>query len=362
MRVTVVGAQLCASVPGGTGRYTAELVRSLQTTAGRGDTVDVTVPRGCHQADDLGVPVHRLAVPLAAISRLWERGLPPRLHGQEVTHAPTLLVPPARGGALVVTVHDAVPWTHPETLTRRGVAFHRRMGARAAHLANLIVSPSEATAEAVRRHLSPRCPVVVVYPGVSSLSFHGDPAIGRGISTNRPFVLFVGTAEPRKGLDLLVKAMGTTAMRGMDLIVAGPLGWGDVSVIEMARREGIAHRVQITGRVSDATLRQLYESARVVAVPSLAEGFGLPVVESMSLGTPVVISDDDALVEVAGGAAVSVEGRNKHSWADALAQVAEDGPARDQLVLSGRMRSADFNWQASAAKLWTHYRTLSSHL
>jgi len=167
---------------------------------------------------------------------MWERGIGPVPRDTDVVHATTLLVPPKRSAALVVTIHDVVPWTHPETLTSHGVRFHRRMGARAAREADLIVTPTLAVADQVRQVLAPGAEVIAVHPGFSSdLAVPDDARERRNrLVRDDDYLLFVGTSEPRKGLDTLLDALSEPALIGQSLVVVGPRGWGGVDVAQDA--------------------------------------------------------------------------------------------------------------------------------
>ena len=357
VRVGVVAAQLCARVPGGTARYTRELVVALAGLAGQGQEVYAIAPRGCAKATSLPVEVDYLALPGRVLPWLWERGWPPAAAPAGVIHAPTLLVPPVRrGAALVVTVHDVVPWTHPETLTSRGVAFHHRMGARVAVDADLVVTPTEAVAALVRLILAPRAPVVAVLTGAHAVSVPED-ALGRRhrLAIPSSYALFVGTAEPRKGLDVLVRAMARPAVQHLCLVVVGPTGWGGVDVAGLAEQAGVGDRVMVTGQVDEQTLGALYEGAAALVMPSRAEGFGLPVVEAMSVGVPAVTSDDAALVEVGGGASLVSPVGDDEALAAAIASATAPGSERDRLIAAGFIRAAELSWGAAAAKMWGLY-------
>ncbi len=359
--VTVLATQLSARVPGGTGRYTSELLRALVATLPTGDRLRVVrlpAPAAAvAELERLAVPVAELRLPFPLVSRLWARGLPPHPADSGVVHAPTLLVPPARPGTrLVVTVHDVVPWTHPETLTPRGVAFHRAMGARAATSAAVIVTPTEAVARAVREHLDPRCPVVGVLSGAAIRPVPDDaPLRRRRLGAADPYVLFVGTAEPRKGLDVLVRAMADARLAGLTLVVAGPLGWGDVSVQVLAQDAGVGDRTVVTGRVPDPDLAALYAGAQVVVMPSRAEGFGLPVVEAMAHGVPVVTSDDPALVEVGHGSTLTTPVGDPTALAAGIARVVDEADLRATMVRAGRDRAAELTWTTTAERMWRVY-------
>jgi glycosyltransferase involved in cell wall biosynthesis len=362
--VHVVATQLCARVPGGTGRYVEELVRGLVRTRPTGARVTAVATWGCAAAAALGVDVERLVPPPRVLARLWERGLPPRPHSDGVLHAPTLMVPPHRSGTpLIVTIHDAVPWTHPETLTRHGVAFHRRMGDRAAREAALIVTPTEVVAARIRRLLEPICPVTAVPPGVFAPPVPEDATDRRRrLGVHRAYVLFVGTAEPRKGLDVLVEAMRHPGPDGLDLVVVGPPGWGDVRVDDLAAAAGIEDRLVVVGRVGDDDLAALYDGARVLAMPSRAEGFGFPVVEALAFGVPVVVSDDPALLEVGSDSVFNVPIGDTDALASALGEAAAPGPDREQRVARGRRRARDFDWDSAAARMWGIYGSVCRRL
>jgi glycosyltransferase involved in cell wall biosynthesis len=231
------------------------------------------------------------------------------------------------------------------------------MGLRAARDARVIVTPTQAVARQVTERLQPSCPVLAVPLGVTRRDPPTDAAQRRArLGIGRPYVLFVGTAEPRKGLDLLVTAMADPCLSHLDLVVVGPVGWGGVDVRDLAAGAGVADRVLAPGSLTDADLDACYAGARVVAVPSRAEGFGLPVVEAMAHGVPVVTSSDDALVEVGGGAAVAVASWDPAVFAAACADLAADGPERRDRVERGRVRAAEFTWERTAVAMWDVYR------
>lgn len=360
-RVLLVATQLCARVPGGTGRYVEELLAALVSSLPTGGQLAATAPRGCAAAARLAVPVEPLSLPLPVLARLWDRNLPPRLAGSRVVHAPTLMVPTvASGTPLVVTVHDLVPWTHPETLTARGVEFHRRMGARAAREARVIVTPTDAVARQVREILAPRGEVVAVPSGVRVTDAPHDAAERRArLGADGDYLLFVGTAEPRKGLDTLVAALARSDLARSRLVVVGPPGWGDVRVADLAASAGVSDRVVITGRLTELDLAAVYAGATALAMPSRAEGFGFPVLEAMAHRVPVVISDDPALTEVSGGAAFVTPVGDVDALAASLAGAGAAGQRRDDAVRAGWLRAQEFDWARTAASMWSIYASVS---
>jgi glycosyltransferase involved in cell wall biosynthesis len=314
----VLTEQLNAPVPGGTGRYTAELFKALIQTTPEGWSVISAATAG---ADRM------IRVPRRVLVALWERGLPPKL-GPNV-HAPTPLAP--LPGA-VVTVHDVVPWTHPETLTPRGVAWHRKVISKAAREARALVVPTKAVASQLCDHVRVEVPVHVVPNGVTRLVGTKPDDLPDG------YVLAIGTIEPRKGFELLVRA--TERLR-VPLVVIGPQGWGGVDLR--------APHVTLLGRVTDERLASVLAGASVLAAPSLAEGFGLPVLEAMAAGVPVVHSDDPALVEVAGGAGTVVRRGDLASLTEGLRAVLADPR---HTIDAGVTRASDFTWEKTALGVW----------
>lgn len=352
--LVAIAEQLLAPVPGGTGRYTRELLRALAETAPDGWEVSSVVSRGGdpEAARVPGVAGPRvLPLPRRALIAAWERGLPLWPGGDSV-HAMTPLAPPAkRGRGLVVTVHDTVPWTHPETLTPRGVSWHRRAIGRAARQADALVVPTSAVAAELAEHTG-ATRLAVIGEGVTpSLLAEPDPAVRLDLPER--YVLAIGTIEPRKGYPHLVRAMAEVP--DVPLLIVGRPGWGDVDVLRIAADCGL-DRVRVLSSVTDAELAVLLRSATALAAPSLAEGFGLPLIEAMALGVPVVHSDAPALVEVAGDAGVVVPRADPAALAAALREVLGDPVRRGELVAAGRRRVADFTWTRVAREVWALHR------
>jgi glycosyltransferase involved in cell wall biosynthesis len=359
MRVGLVVDQLFAPVPGGTWRYAGELAVALTLAAPPHSSVQ---PWSARHRQRLLLPsgtaaLRQLPIGSKLLSRMWERGLGPAPRDADLVHATTLLVPPRRRAALVVTIHDVVPWTHPQTLTARGLGFHRRMGARAADEADLIVTHTRAVAAQIRTILAPRAEVMAVPAGFSSnLSVPKDAQERRiRYGGKGHYLLFVGTAEPRKGLDTLLDALAEPALREQSLVVVGPRGWGGVDVRQDAQARGIEDRVTVTGRVQDADLAALYAGATLVVMPSRAEGFGLPVLEAMTLGVAVVTSDDPAMCELGAGAAQIFPVGDPAALCASIVRVLNDEGLRAQMIAAGRLRAQDFTWLASARTMWELY-------
>ncbi|MET3808762.1 glycosyltransferase involved in cell wall biosynthesis [Nakamurella sp. UYEF19] len=361
--LTLITEQMLARVPGGTGRYSREVATAVGAAVPSGWQVRAVTAwhRDLRPArvPEVAGP-YRLPAEARVLARLWERGLPPTVAGR-VIHALTPLAPPRlrRGQSLVVTVHDAVPYTHPETLTPRGAAWHRLMIERAAAIAGALVVPTNAVAAALAEAgVGGR--IEVISEGAAP-SLKGPVPVAEVERVKASFglpdryALVVGTLEPRKGLDILLDAMALGRDPMVPLVVVGQPGWGDADVEQEALRRGIADRVLVLGRLPDEELTAVLGGASVEVVPSRSEGFGLPLLEAMSRGIPVVHSDAAALVEVAGDAGICVPVGDVEALAAAISTVLTDPELAVRLSTAGRLRAADFSWDAVAEELWALY-------
>ena len=343
MKVAVHVGQLLQPVPGGIGRYVQELVEALPgagvethafAAGGRPPAID-------GEYTDLGFPTGPVRY------ELWHRLRRPvvRVPG-DVVHAPSLAVPPPGPRPLVVTVHDLVFLRQPEHLTKRGVAFHRRGLDLARREAAAVVVPTQFGCDDLARE--------GFDPAVIHVAPHGvrppptpvaDPSADLDrLGVRPPYLLFVGTIEPRKGVADLVEAHARLQAGSpeLSLVLAGPEGWGPLPDLD---RPGIVR----LGPVDDDGLDALYRAAVALALPSRYEGFGFTVVEAMARGCPVVSSDAACLPEVAGGASLLVPVGDVGALTDALGGLLADDGARAGLAKAGRARADDFTWAASAA-------------
>ena len=324
----------------------ARYARSLATALRKRSDLSVielgggnVVPRGTLQKKLLTAHHDLLWYPLLARRKAAEVGA-------DIYHSPLLRGPLTRGRPpFVMTVHDLVPVRWPETMPRWHRIYTRRVMPRLLDAADRIITPSKNTADDLNALLHvPAGKIRVVPNGVDDLFFGNAPS-----SANGPYVLFVGTPEPRKNLRRLVSAMTILHERGFreKLFVVGGGGWGGV----FANSETV-HSV---GRVGDDELHSLYANASCLALPSLHEGFGLPALEAMASGTPVVAGRAGALPEITGGAAVLVDPLSATEIADGISRAIGD---RERLVAAGRERAKNFTWDKSAALTAAVYREL----
>ncbi len=365
----VIIDQMIAPVPGGIGRYTEELTRELIATAPRGcDVVGVvsSAPESDYETILSRLPgladLYKSSLARRELHAAWRHGFT-HLPGRGMLHSTSLLAPLSRhdrlntGDQVAVTIHDAVPWTHPETLTPRGVAWHRAMAKRAERYADAVVVPTHAVADQLNEILDLGSRIRVIGGAASPrLALPADPdARAAALGLPASYVLAVGTLEPRKGLERLIAAMAR--LPELPLVIAGPEGWGDVDVVRVAAEAGLpADRLHVLGYLSDGDLAVALNRATVFTYPSLAEGFGLPVLEAMKLGTPVIHTDDPALLEVAADASAVVSLADPESFVERLAseiaRIVGDPTAAEQLRLAGVDRAKAYSWRTSAEHVW----------
>ena len=379
MRVALNVEQLLHHPPGGIGRYTARLAGMLPV-CDPGDLVEVVAFTAAHRRSVLdaaldefdlpGLEPVRLCLPRPALYDAWNTlGVPPLglVHRRDidVVHTPSLAVPPRSRVPLVVTVHDAAPLLFPDTSTRRGRRFHARGFAAAAKRADLVIAVSHAAADEVAAHTAiPRDRMRVIHHGVDQ-EIADDSAVARARAAlglgAEPYVLWVGTLEPRKNVGVLLEAFGAVAREGdlaYRLVVVGPRGWSDTADVVRARAEALGGRVVLAGSVGSDVLRALYRGADVFAFPSLHEGFGMPLLEAMAQETAVVCSDIPVFHEVAGDAARYVLPDDVDGWVQALTTLCSDDAARAELAIRGRARASTFTWAECAARTRAVYRDL----
>jgi glycosyltransferase involved in cell wall biosynthesis len=265
------------------------------------------------------------------------------LGGADVVHWTDFVSLPASRAAVVATVHDVhfedLPHCYTPAMRRglRAVTTHI-----ARHAARILV-PSAHSGEALMRHFGVSGDRIRVVP-------HGVPTLpkARAVTEYGPYLLFVGTLEPRKNLLRLLEAHRLMAVRGRfaHLVLVGARGWKDEEVLEVIeQQEGVTWE----GPVDRRRLAALYRGALALAYPSLGEGFGLPVLEAMSLGVPVVVGRATACAELAGTSGLAVDPEDAWAISEALRRIVGDTALRSRLAARGRRLSAAYTWEQAAA-------------
>ena len=357
------------SRPVGAGVYTVNLVRAL-AALGEAELHLVTRRRvGRHWADVAPDAICHPSVPDSRPARLaWEQARAPRLAarwGIDVWHGPYSTLPLRLAGPGVVTIHDLTYFEHPEWHERSEAVVLRRVIRAAVARAAAVVAVSAAIGEALADGLAPRAPVVTIPHGVDHGRFHpGYPGDAddlhtlAGLGVRPPYVAFLGTMELRKAVPTLVDAFARVAgdRPELRLVLAGPDGGGSEVVRAAVTASGVATRMIRVRWVPDAALPALYRQAAVVASPSLEEGFGLPALEALACGAPLVTTAGSPMEALAGDAALVVPPGNAGALAWALRRVLDDPQMGARLRRLGPEAASTYTWEASAKAHLEAYR------
>jgi len=349
-----------ASAVRGFGRYARQLSRAL----GRQLPEDFRLLGLCWSGRKLveGVEPVRYPGPRRGIG-YWDRLLLPSLFRKlsvGLYHSPAYAVPAPRDGsapAIVLTVHDLVADLLPGVLSVRHRAAFRRTF-RSARFAHRVIAVSRATArELIGRYGVPERRVAVVPNGV------GDEFRARGDSPGSsgfpgPFLLHVGGLDPLKNVPFLLDVLEALRRRGEPgrLVVVGGDEPARRKLASRAAGRGLLGDLWFAGTVPDETLAAAYREAECLLCPSLYEGFGLPPLEAMAAGCPVISSPAGALSENLEGAAILLEPSDPDRWAGAVVSLRRDRSLRDRLVSLGRQRAAAFTWERAARETLEVYR------
>ncbi len=378
MRVGIIGHLLSFS-PGyrqaGVSRYAEHLLQWLPSVA---PDLEFLVYAGRSAAS--GIHDRRFPDSLSwALSRLpteypqaripWEQAAGPvalRRHQVDVVHGPVNVAPLLTRRPSVVTVHDLAFLIYPEQYPGAKQRYLNLLTRLSVERAERVIAVSDNTRTDVLRHYRVHPDRVIVVPnGVEpELTPVGDPgqiqALRERHRLPERFILFVGTLQPRKNLVGLLRAYARLKdTLDWPLVVVGAKGWLYEPVFNEARALGVTDRVIFAGYADQPTLRLWYSAATIFVYPSLYEGFGLPVLEAMACGTPVVTSSTSSLPEVAGDAAITIEPTDAGALASALDRLIQDVALRSELRRRGLDRARQFSWERTARETSAVYRQAS---
>ena len=353
-------ARLLAYQQAGIGTYVRGLLDGFGALSAR---LRLTVVLSRKQPDGLRLPswprfVRAWTPPHHRYERLTF-GLEVARLGVDVLHSPDFIPPRRPFGPKhsVITVHDLAFLRYPDLLTP---ASHRYYGQiyHAVGEADVIVAVSACTRRDLIAEIGADPAKIVVIPEAARPDLRPVPddasrrAALERLGLDRPYFVFVGTIEPRKNLTMLLESYallrGRLGPTTPLLAIAGRRGWLSNDVFRTAERLRLGTDVRFLGPIADVDLPALLSGALALVFPSLYEGFGLPPLEAMTCGTPVVVANAGALPEVVGDAGLLVPPRDVAAWADRLAQVAEDATLRDHLRTKGLARAAHFTWRRAA--------------
>jgi glycosyltransferase involved in cell wall biosynthesis len=309
--------------------------------------------------------VRRRPVPSSVYARLRRLGLRPPIPLDLVrprTHRlyffPNYIGEPLFRGRCVPVIYDFSHLRFPRSLQSRDHLYLKRYLPRTLRLASRVVVISEwVGSELQRAYGTPAEKIMVIPPGVDSSAFKPDipPQLRQSVRKRYglagDYIFSLGTLEPRKNFSGLIEAyamLPDVVRRRTVLAIAGGPGWKNEDVFETVRRLGLTSRVKFLGYISEVDRAPLMHEAVLFALPALYEGFGMPVLEAMACGTPVVTSDRGALPEVGGQAVIYVDPLRPETISRGLLSVIENAPLRSRLSKAGISRAASFTWAASA--------------
>lgn len=364
-----INAQLISDQAGyrgaGVNNYGRQLLRALGQAALAGQTVHrftAFVHAARLQAPGVALVRSRLPLERPEARIVWEQGvLPLELArcGAQVVHGLVNVLPLTSRVPGVVTVHDLSFVRTPETLPPLKRAYLARLCAASVRRAKAVIAVSRQTAEDVEHYFGiPSGKVRVIHNGVAPEFAPGPQEAqeqfraAKGLPAR--YLLYLGTLEPRKNLELLVRAFGRwraaapAAATDVKLVLAGGKGWYYDTIFAEVSSLGLAGAVIFPGFIPPVELGEWYRGAAAFVYPSRFEGFGLPVLEAMACGTPVICSQAASLREVAGAAALAVPSEDEYAWASAIHLLCDQPALAAELSVRGLGQAAKFSWQQSA--------------
>ncbi len=304
-------------------------------------------------------------IPNRALNAFWAYTAYPKVETftgpLDIFHGPSFQMPPTRRSANVLTIHDLVFLVRPEMAIPASVRHFGPSIGKYAGRADIITTISNATARDVIERLKvPAEKVVTVYPGATPLKRSSKEMIAATKSEfgiNGDYILFVGCIEPRKNLARLFKAFEISGIsKDFEFVLAGPKGWHTDEIFATWGALSCRERIRWIDYVGDNHLGPLYAGASFLAYPSIMEGFGLPILEAMSVDCPVLTSNVSAMPEIAGDAALTVDPLDVESIADGLRVLAGDNDLREDLIRRGRERIKCFSWDKMARETLDVYQ------
>jgi glycosyltransferase involved in cell wall biosynthesis len=374
-----IGIDVTAAITqgGGIGRYTRELVRALirKDDSSYYILFSGKAPKRALVADPIpeasNVEYREFWLNAKWLYRLWYRLRLPIsvqwLTGDiDIYHSPDFVLPPTGNIPSVLTIHDLSFVHYPEAFTPALLNYlNKAVPSSIARASHVLADSLSTKNDLVDIWQVPKEKISVIYSGVGS-SF--KPVTEKDVIQrvrqkyelgDKPFIFSVGTLQPRKNYEMLIRAFKPISETTThQLVIAGGFGWMYKQILEEASRLGLTERVKLIGFVDDQDLPALYSDASLFAFPSLYEGFGIPLLEAMSCGVPVISSNASSLPEVAGDAALLLPPDAQELWSENLRQLLEDSSRRTKMVAAGFLQARKYSWRTAAEHVLNIYHTL----
>ena len=370
MHIGLDGLPLTAAKTG-VGHYTYELARALASTV-PSSRFEIVYPSTYAAIDK---PNSALLPPNLILNRVmvgplgrhwWSAGLPRYIRRSklELFHGTNYDVPLWRRCATVLTIHDLSQLLHSETHEKRSVSRAQRRLPLMSRTADAIITPTESVRVDVCEFLKASPDKVFAIPEAARacfkpLAFAETASVRRRLGIGDDFLLSVGTLEPRKNLSVLISALADLARErpesNTQLVIAGGRGWLSNPLFEAIEKSPVRDRIVLTDYLNDDDLQTLYSSCRAFVYPSIHEGFGLPPLEAMACGAPVIASRIPALEETTGAAALLFDPKSVSDLTRNILELLENENARRELAAAGQRRAAEFSWEKTARLTWNVY-------
>jgi glycosyltransferase involved in cell wall biosynthesis len=380
MRIAVEIQPVLEEYLTGVGEYTDNLIKRFKAHANENDQIyllGMDFFRKAHRVMDYQAPnitVHTNGLMHYGIYRRLWHWLPFIDYGRffgieaDIYHFVNFVVPPYVKGKVLVTVYDMVYKLFPETMERANYKKLEKNLARSCARADAVITISQNSKEEIIKHLGvSEEKVLIIYPGVDLARYHNgiDRARIDGVlkkyALPDAYFLYLGTLEPRKNIETIVEAYRLYSKNhggDIKMVIAGRKGWQYGRIFDKVREYGLEDRVIFPGYVSEEDKPGLYAGAQAFLFPSLYEGFGMPPLEAMACGTPVIVAAASSLPEVVGDAGCMVEPMDAEAIAGYMHALASDREYSDSLRLRGFERAKQFSWDKSVEALFKVYRGL----
>jgi glycosyltransferase involved in cell wall biosynthesis len=368
MRIAI-DARLSYYVQAGITQYTLNLIRALAVIDSQDEYLifqrrpdqQVIVSQENFRRVSLWTPTHHpLEQYVLAVELLLQGKI-------DIIHCTDFIPPFYYQGPTVITVHDLAFLLYPHFLTRKSARYYGLID-RAVRHATHIIAVSEATKrDLVRLTGTPESKITVIYEAAQSIysPIRDQEVLGRihkKYHLPEQYILFVGTIEPKKNLPTLIRAFQSLIEQykaEADLVIVGKAGWLYDDVYRLVEELGLSERVHFLGRVPTADLPHLYNASQLLVLPSYYEGFGLPPLEAMACGVPVIVSDTSAMPEAVGDAALRVAPEDDEGFTVAMWRLLTDDALRADMISKGLKRVKSFSWERAARETLEVYRKIS---
>lgn len=283
----------------------------------------------------------------------------------DLLHSPDFIPPFRRNYKSIITIHDLAFLLYPHLLTPESARYYGQIDQAVRHTDHIIAVSEATKGDAIRLLGVPQDKITIIYEAANPIyrpSQGSDSTVEREYGLSSPFILFVGTIEPRKNLPTLLRAYRRLLDQykpSVKLVVVGEKGWLYEQVFLLLEELHLQEEVLFLGRVPAEGLLHLYNAAKILVHPALYEGFGLPPLEAMACGTPIVVANVSSLPEVVGDAALLVDPQDEEAWTVAIWRLLSDDSLRADLREKGLKRAELFSWEKAAHETLSLYRSLA---